>query len=386
MMTPRPSMPPALHRLIGAQALMNAAHFIALPFLVLHLAQQPAVGQAAAGLVLGLYLGLARLAPLAMGPLADLAGLWPSLRLGLALRAAGLALLAIAETAGQAALAATVLGLGVAIHEPVVNGILASQGRAVREAALMRNIQALNVGCMLGPAAGIMLSASLPLAFLVAAGLTAALAVWACLERPPPDARGRALDLRAVGRALSDRRYLCFALALVPFWALFAQLFGALPLLLSAAGGSAAWASAVILINGAVGAAMVPALVTISHRLGPRALLAIGCVLASCTTAALAVAEGLAMLLVISILFSVAETATTAGADILTARHADGVAVASRFAILGAGSGLGASAGAPIGLAAAGAGGLGFVALGLAGLLSAGAGVILRPQHGDATS
>jgi predicted MFS family arabinose efflux permease len=384
MTTTRPSMPPALRRLIGAQALMNAAHFIALPFLVLHLAAQPGVGQAGAGLVLGLYLGLARLAPLVTGPVADLAGLWPSLRAGLALRAVGLAILALAGTLEGAAVAAIVLGLGVAIHEPVVNGILASQARAVRETALMRNIQALNVGCILGPAAGIALSASLPLAFAVAAGLTAALAVWACLECPPPDARGRRLDVPAVGSALRDGRYLGFALALVPFWALYAQLFGALPLLLSAAGGSAAWASAVILINGTVGAATVPLLVSISHRIGPRTLLAGGSALAAVATAALAFADGLAALLVIVILFSVAETATTAGADILTARHADGDAVASRFAMLGAGSGIGASAGAPRGLAATGAGGPGFVALGLVGLLSVGAAALL-PRHGDGT-
>lgn len=368
-------MPPGLRRLIGAQALMNGAHFIALPFLVLHLAAQPEIGGDGAGPILGLYLGLARLAPLVVGPLADLAGLWSCLRIGLALRALGLAMLAVADTLTGATAAAAILGLGVAIHEPVVTGILASQDRALRETALMRNIQALNLGCILGPAAGVLLAQSLVGAFLVAAALTAGLAVWACVERPPTGATRPAAA--AIGGALRDVRYLGFAVALVPFWALFAQLFGALPVMLSEAGRSAAWASAVILINGVVGAAMVPILVATSHRVGPHALLASGCALTAGATAVLAFAEGLATLLAVLVVFSIAETATTAGADILTARHADGEAVASRFAILGAGSGLGASAGAPLGLAAAGAGGGGFVALALFGLLAAGAAAVL---------
>lgn len=378
----RPSLPPSLRHLIGAQALMNGAHFIALPFLVLHLGAQPSVGYEGAGLVLGLYLGLARLAPLVMGPLADLAGLWPAMRIGLAMRAAGLGLLVCADTMAGAVAAIVVLGLGVAIHEPVVNGILAGQDGAVREAALMRNIQALNLGCILGPAAGMLLAARLEMAFGVAAALTAGVAVWACLGRPPPSQRSGTAALRAVRLALRDHRYLGFAFALVPFWALFAQLFGALPLLLSEAGQSAVWASSVILINGAVGAATVPLLMKASGRVGPRALLALGCGLGAGATAALAFAEGLIALLAIVVVFSAAETAATAGADILTARHADGKAAASRFAILGAGSGLGASLGAPLGLAAAGSGGGGFVLLALVGLLSIGAAVLLpRALH-----
>ncbi len=374
-------MPPTLRRLIRAQALMNGAHFIALPFFVLHLAAHPAIGGDGAGLILGLYLGLARLAPLVMGPLADLAGLWRCLRIGLALRALGLGMLAVAETLTGATAAAVILGLGVAIHEPVVSGILASQDRALRERALMRNIQALNLGCILGPAAGMLLAHSLVGAFLVAAALTTGPAIWACIERAPAGEARPATG--AICGALRDVRYLGFAVVLVPFWALFAQLFGALPVMLSEAGHSAAWASAVILINGAVGAAMVPVLVGASHRVGPRGLLASGCALAASATAALAFAEGLAMLLAILVVFSIAETATTAGADILTARHADGEAVASRFAILGAGSGVGASAGAPLGLAAASAGGGGFVALALFGLLAIGAAAVLPPPASE---
>ena len=340
-----------LDGLVLSQAAMNAAHFLALPVLALHLAAVPGVGPGPAGVALGLFLAIARIGPLVTGPLADRLGAWPAIRAGLVLRALGLAAIPGVESAGGACFAALLLGFGVAFHEPAVYGALGGAPADRRDRLLLRHVQALNLGCVAGPGLALGVGLSTATSFYVAAAATGGVAVWACLQRHP-HAAGREAPVEGRQSAI-DWPYLRFAAALVPFWALFAQLFAALPILVAQAGGSETWAQSVILINGLVGFAVVPLILPMLHRIGPRPILIGGCLLASASIGLLGLPIALGGLILLIVALSVAETAVTSAADILTAHHADGRDVAGRFGMLAVGTGIGSSLGAPLGVMAA---------------------------------
>lgn len=368
-----------LDRLVASQAAMNAAHFLALPVLALHLSSVPGIGAEAAGLALGLFLAVARIGPLVTGPLADRVGAWTALRAGLLMRAAGLAAVPLAGDPSSALGAALLLGLGVALHEPAVYGALGRAPASRRDRLLLRHVQALNLGCVMGPGCALVVGFSTETAFFAAAVATASLAAWAFAQTAGEEAEVRTTVRAGAGRV--DWRYAAFALSLVPFWALFAQLFAALPILIAEAGGATAWAQSVILVNGLVGFAVVPLVLPIIERAGPRAPLVGGCALAAASVALLGLPAGLAVLIALVVGLSVAETVVTSAADVLTARHADGRDVASRFGLLAVGAGLGTSLGAALGVHAADGAPLVLAGLGALGLLSCAAAFIL-PRDG----
>lgn len=367
-----------LERLVSSQAAMNAAHFLALPVLALHLSAVAGVGPAAAGVSLGVFLAIARIGPLVTGPLADRMGPWPAIRAGLALRTLGFAAVPLVDSVSGAYLAVTLLGIGVALHEPAVYGALGVAPADSRDRLLMRHVQALNFGCVLGPCLALFAGWTTTTSFITAAAATALVTLWACMERHGPS-QGTGRRLSEPAKAI-DWRYLSFAAALVPFWALFAQLFSALPLLVAEAGGSDVWAQSVILINGLVGFVVVPMMLPALQRFGPRPILMVGCAIAAMSIGLLDTSVALSGLMVLVVALSVAETAVTSAADILTARHADGRDVASRFGVLAVGTGVGTALGAPLGVMAANGEPIVLAALGAVGALSCAAAFAL-PKH-----
>jgi MFS family permease len=373
-----------LNRLIIAQAAMNGAHFLAIPVFALHFIETPGIGIETAGFALGLFLASARLGPLFTGPLADRIGVWRALRIGLILRTLGLAAAPMAADPTGAYVAALLLGAGVALHEPAVYGVLGAAQAGGRDRALLRHVQALNFGCVLGPGAALLLGLSAVEAFAAAAASTALVALWAFWERPTPEPRAATPGPKKL--FTPDWRYLAFALGLAPFWALFAQLFAALPLLTAEAGGESSWAQSVILLNGLVGFLIVPLILPLLGRLGPKALLAGGCALAATSVGLLAVASGLPAFLALIVALSIAETVVTSGADVLTARHADGRDVASHFGLLTVGAGLGTSIGGSLGVAATDGSPALLVALGAAGLISCFAALGLKASSRSAAT
>lgn len=357
-----------LSALVASQVAVNGAHFLALPVLVVFWASQPGVGAEVAGLALGVLLAVARLGPLVAGPVADRMGAWSAIRLGLALRSVGLALIPFAEGPGTAILSATVLGAGIAFHEPGVYGALGNALPGVRDRLLLRHVQALNLGCVAGPAIAILAGLSPDSAFFLAAIATAMVAIWSLLVSGPERQEKKP---RVQKRLFAcDRRFLAFAVALIPFWALFAQLFAALPVLVTQAGGADIWAQSVILVNGLTGFLAVPLMLPMLRRFGPRLLIAFGSALAAAAIGSLAFGLGLAALILLIVALSIAETAVTTAADIMTANHAEGEDVGSHFGILTAGAGVGTSLGAPLGVIAADSDLFGLLALGCIGLVS----------------
>lgn len=367
----------SLRQLIIAQGVMNAAHFLALPVFALHFTSVEGVGAEVASFSLGLFLAVARLTPLLTGPLADRLGAWVSLRLGLTLRAIGLGLVPFADTPAAAVIAAAFMGLGVALQEPAVYGILGSGTADVRERALLKHLQALNFGCVVGPGLGLLLGMSTSSAFAMASMATGLVAVWVTLQSPRASWRGVTNKQINCSTKRFDWRYAAFSMALVPFWALFAQFFASLPILIAQAGGSDVWAQLVILINGIVGFCVVPVLMPILKRTGSRLPMVFGCALAAVSIAPLGILEGFLIIILAILFLSVAETVVASCADILTAAHADGDGVASKFGMLRVGAGIGTSLGAALGVLAGVGHAIHLVFLGLLGLLSCAAPFLL---------
>lgn len=339
-----------IRQVIISQGIMNGAHFLALPLLVIHFAAVPGIGLDVGAFALALFLGVARIGPLLAGPLADRLGLWTAFRLGLTLRGVGLALVVVAQTPVEACAAVCLLGLGVALQEPATYALLARSANPQR--ALLRHIQALNAGCLIGPGLAMLASIESRTAFSLAALATAALTTWAVLI--PVTFAGATTDAIADkhrSRVRVDLRFAAFAALLVPFWAIVAQLFGALPIMLNNAGGSLGWAQSVIFINGLIGITLVPVLQIALRGLAPEQLLPGGCLLASIACLGLAVEPGLTGLLLIVVAVSIAETVVAVASEIMTARTSERHNAASCFGLLSAGAGIGMAAGAALGVA-----------------------------------
>lgn len=364
----RPLSIDPLSALVSSQVAVNGAHFLALPVLVVFWAAKPGIGTEIAGLALGAFLAVARLGPLVTGPLADRMGAWSAIRLGLVLRSVGLASVTLAEGPLTAFMSAALLGSGIAFHEPGIYGALGSASSVDRDRLLLKHVQALNLGCVVGPAIAILVGLSPSWAFLFAATATGFAAIWSFLVAGPEIQELKAKDRNSL--LVCDRRFVAFAVALIPFWALFAQLFAALPVMVTKAGGAECWAQSVILVNGLTGFLAVPLMLPLLRRSGPRPMIALGSALAACSIGSLAVPLGLAALIMLIVVLSIAETAVTTAADIMTANHANGRDVGSHFGVLTVGAGVGTSLGAPLGVIAADGNLFGLLVLGSVGLAS----------------
>lgn len=363
---------------------MNTCQFTALPFLALGIAAIPSVGMSGAGVVIGAYLGFGRIAPLLVGPMADRLGLWTMVCSGLAIRGASLLMVPFAENFQSAMAIAISLGIGVAAYETGIYGVMAAQPERPREKLLMANVQALNLGCMAGPVFGfVAVTISFDLAFIIPALTLIALSAVCVLNRAPEYQFVSHDPIRSnISRVLADGRFLWLCLALIPFWALFAQLFGALPVLMAQASGNDAMASTVIFINGFVGFCAVFLYALLSRRLTPRALAILGCVLGAIATWFLGPWAVSIILVVLIGVFSVAETLVITAADIMTSRCADGKSTGSYFSVLNVSIGVGSAVGAPLGMMAiSGDTPMGFALIGMAGVLSAG--LLMKSLSGE---
>lgn len=354
--TDRPaSLPAPLKRITILQAGMNAAHFAAMPMLAVLIAGIPGAGAETAGTALAMYFVLSRIGPLVLAPLAERVGLWNTVTVGLCLRGSAflfLAFLAWTTAAASGAIAAAaLLGLGQATHEAGVYGVMGRQAAEWRDRLLVLNGQALNVGCVVGPVAGVGLALWSPAIAFVGGGVALlALGIWSAAEgsellrvRAPVD-RGFGLS-----RVLTDRLFLLLCVALVPFWAVFAQLFAAFPMLAAEFGGSAAWANSILIVNGLVGVIALAFVARWIERGLVLLVLFVGLAVAFATVAGTTFVPTLLILLALVVLFSVGESFVMAASDILTGRHADGRSTALYFGCLNASAGIGAAIGGYVG-------------------------------------
>lgn len=370
----RVTLPAALWRLVAVQTLMNGSHFMAMPLLAVFCSEVLKLPVAAVGSVLAVYFIAARVMPVVVAPLVDRFGLWPAVTTGLMLRGAGFLGLYLAAGQRDAVLMAAALGLGTAIYEAGAYGVIGAQAQAERERLIVTNAQGLNLGCVFGPLAGAglaMIDIALPL--LLSGLLFLALACGTMLERAEVLRAHRPQAVRdSLGSVLGDKPFLVLCLALVPWWALFAQLFAAFPIEATARGGSASWAGSVLVVNGAIGFLVLFVVPALIRYLGTLGLLFAAAAVGGLAIASVGFTPGLWPLLVLVGLFSAAEIAILAAAEILVGRHAGGRAVATFFAVFNMSWGVGGAIGGAVGpwIASMPTSGAAWAALGASALLT----------------
>lgn len=364
-------LPYPLTCLAALQACMNGAHFAAMPMLVVLLAAAPDGGAALAGTVLSVYFLLSRIGPLLVAPLAERFGLWKAVTAGLCLRGAAFLMFPLMGPGG-ALIAGCLFGVGQALHEAGAYGVIGRQAARERTRLLVLNGQALNLGCVIGPVIGAGLALWSPETSFIAAGLTLiVLGIWSATTHSPllrvPALPYGPLKTRGV---FKDHRFLLLCIALIPFWAVFAQLFAAFPMLASQLGGSAAWANSILVVNGVTGILALALVARPIEQGRTLPVLFIGLTLAFVTIAGTGYMPTLTALLILVVVFSFGESFVMAASDILTGDHADGQATAIYFGVLNASAGIGAALGSYIGTMYAYNPRDGMIALACLGLLS----------------
>jgi Na+/melibiose symporter-like transporter len=341
----------ALWRLLGLQGVMNASHFMAMPLLAVYCTSALGLSAATTGAVLAVYFAAARMTPVVVAPLVDRFGRWPAVSWGLFLRGVGFFGLLLAPGETAALLATLVLGLGTALTEAGAYGVIGAQPQATRERLIVFNAQALNVGCVLGPLTGAGLAAvDLMLPLLASGVLFVGLALAALFERSPELTTHTPQPMsESYSAVLGDRAYLLLCVVLVPWWALFAQLFAAFPLEATARGGSPGWAGSVLVVNGGIGFLVLFAVPALMRAFGTIGLLAVAIATGGVAIGLVGQVPGLVLLLLLVAIFSAAEIAVLAGAEILVGRHAGGRAVSTYFALFNMSWGLGGALGGAAG-------------------------------------
>ena len=265
---------PLVWKVLLTQFLMNTSHFMTMSLLAVYMVGTLKFGAWEVATVMSVNLLSAQMLPFVFGLMADRYGFRRFMAAGLLLRALGL--LGFAFGSGWIALSAMalVMGIGVALYESSVYPFFSKQPREIATRAFILNNQMLNLGVVVGPLlSGLLLAYDIRLAFIVSSLLFGSLSVWVFTQQEidAAFAKGTVLAV-SLKRVVSDRRFLFFLLAVVPWYFLFAQLYVSFPLYLSKIAGEAA-VPKMFFVNGLVGLVFMIGTMVVMENTSPHALL-----------------------------------------------------------------------------------------------------------------
>ncbi|WP_313887864.1 MFS transporter [Lentzea alba] len=232
MITQFRSFDRSVRLLLLNQFSINVGFYMLMPYLASHLS----VTLALAGWAVGLVLGVRNFAQQGMfligGTLADRLGYKPLIVAGCALRTGGFALLGLVDGLPALVIASAATGFAGALFNPAVRAYVAADAGPRRvEAFALFNVF-YQTGILVGPLAGLALTAvDFRLTCLVAALVFLLLTVlqWRSLPARAGSASGNSVlaDWRVVA---GNRRFVLFALAMTGSYVLSFQVYLALPL------------------------------------------------------------------------------------------------------------------------------------------------------------
>ncbi|GGQ31111.1 MFS transporter [Streptomyces roseolilacinus] len=241
--------------LIGSQFAFNTGFFAVLPYLAGHLGGTLGLGGWMVGLVLGLRTFSQQGLFVVGGALTDRFGPRPVVLAGCALRVAGFAWLAWAQSVGAVVAAVVLVGFAAALFSPAVESEVAREAVRLEEATGLprtrlpaRFSAAGQAGALLGPALGAVLLAG-DFRMACRAGAVVFLLVLAGHARLMPRRAGTAGRGRAapgpdgahgLGGVLRHRRFLALTAAYAAYLLAYNQLYLALPAELDRVTGSQA--------------------------------------------------------------------------------------------------------------------------------------------------
>jgi MFS family permease len=319
---------------LTAQFVMNGSTAMVVPFLAVYLAQRLRLAPAAVATVLTTYLLAVRLLPAATGGLGDRAGSRPVVVLGCAARGGGLLAFPLLTSLPALIAAAGLVGLGGALAEPALKGALAAEPEEARASIFAIRNQVLNASFIGGAGVGGALAAvDVTTPFSVSAACFAVLAVAFLVFGPggrPPRPAGVLSGYRAAAR---QRGFLLLWAAMVPWWALYAQLNVALPLRAFDLTHSVRQVGLVLVVSGVTGVVLLVPVARLYRALPATTALQLGMALLALSFVVVPLLPGYWWLLACVAVYTVAESTILVGGDLLVAAYAGRGTAATFFGL-----------------------------------------------------
>jgi MFS transporter, DHA1 family, multidrug resistance protein len=342
----RPTFSRDIRALLRIQGVMNASHFMTVPLLALHMSMTLHFSAAALATVMSANLVSAQVLPLMTGAVADRFGSRRMMALGLWLRGLGFLGFGMTNDASAWVCFAFVAGSGVACYEGGLYGVLGRQPKASLSALFATNNQMLNLGTAVGPIIGGLAGlADARFAFAGSAllfGLLGAVVFRLNVEVSEiSDRRPVLSSLRAVATHRGLWRLILVAL---PWFFLFPQLYVAFPLYAGRLAGPHA-ASAVYVVNGAIGLTFMLSMKRWLVRMNPMTATLYAYLAAAIAFASVAIFDGVVWFLLFIAAYTVIETIMLPALETMTASLATDGSQGTFFGALSAIGALGGAAG-----------------------------------------
>ncbi len=344
-------LPYAIKILATTIFLSNTASFMAIPVIAIYLSVHLEFSGSTIGLVLALYFISNRILPALIGPLIDRSPRNLFLFSGLLLRAAGFGLFAVSEQVWWIIPAAITIGVGGAIFEVAAFSVFNGLESGKREKSIVLANMGLNAGVIIGPVLGAGLSLLSPVFPFVAGAcvfVIVAFGIWCTpdVSAQPPTALKMS---NAYKIPLTNKRFLAILLVMFPWFFLFSQLFVTLPLSLAHSGGSPEWSNSVFVINGVVGLVVLFLASGLIERSEPYRVLVFCYGVAVLAFLLPSFTGGFWLLVLVVVLFSVAEVVILPAAEIEVTRTAPKALGGTYFGLFNAVFGLGGAIGHSVG-------------------------------------
>jgi MFS family permease len=340
-------IPADVRGLLVNQFLMNASEFTAAPIMAVYLAQERNLGPAAVGTILAMAMVTGHAVPTFTGAIVDRYGFRNIMVAGLLLRGAGLLAFPLLSDASALAVAALTLGVGAALYESAAYGVFGRQPAHRIGPVFVLNNQALNVGAVLGPLVGVLLSAFSTTMPLVISGVFFCVLGIACLRFESLDAHypSRSAISASLLSIVKHRRFLIFLVSTLPWWFLFSQIFVTFPLHAVAITGDNRSASMVFLINGTTGVAFIWLSFLALKSMSPQIIMIYCYGLLAVAYAIVAFSGDIVWFYAAIALYTIAETLMLPSVELITSRSAPDGKQSTFFGGLGLTWGIGGSLG-----------------------------------------
>jgi MFS family permease len=342
----RPTFSRDIRALLRIQGVMNASHFMTVPLLALHMSMTLHFSAAALATVMSANLVSAQVLPLMTGAVADRFGSRRMMALGLWLRGLGFLGFGMTNDASAWVCFAFVAGSGVACYEGGLYGVLGRQPKASLSALFATNNQMLNLGTAVGPIIGGLAGlADARFAFAGSALLFGLLgAVVFRLNVEVSEISDRRPVLSSLRAAATHRGLWRLILVALPWFFLFPQLYVAFPLYAGRLAGPHA-ASAVYVVNGAIGLTFMLSMKRWLVRMNPMTATLYAYLAAAIAFASVAIFDGVVWFLLFIAAYTVIETIMLPALETMTASLATDGSQGTFFGALSAIGALGGAAG-----------------------------------------
>jgi MFS family permease len=342
----RPTFSRDIRALLRIQGVMNASHFMTVPLLALHMSMTLHFSAAALATVMSANLVSAQVLPLMTGAVADRFGSRRMMALGLWLRGLGFLGFGMTNDASAWVCFAFVAGSGVACYEGGLYGVLGRQPKATLSALFATNNQMLNLGTAVGPIIGGLAGlADTRFAFAGSALLFGLLgAVVFRLNVEVSEISDRRPVLSSLRAAATHRGLWRLILVALPWFFLFPQLYVAFPLYAGRLAGPHA-ASAVYVVNGAIGLTFMLSMKRWLVRMNPMTATLYAYLAAAIAFASVAIFDGVVWFLLFIAAYTVIETIMLPALETMTASLATDGSQGTFFGALSAIGALGGAAG-----------------------------------------